>query len=194
MPSAWAGAAGEFRELRSLRLTLRPVAHGDVAAMCAYRSLPEVARYQSWETFGPDAAAALVDAQAALRPGTPGTWFQLAIVVTATGVMAGDCGLHCLASDARQMEIGVTLAPAHSGNGYATEAIRSVLDFIFGELGVHRVTAVTDAANRPGARLFQRLGFRREAHFVDNVWFKGCWGSEFLFALLRREWAERRHS
>ena len=27
--------------------------------------------------------------------------------------------------------------------------------------------------------------------FVENVWFKGVWGSEFSYALLRREWAKK---
>jgi RimJ/RimL family protein N-acetyltransferase len=53
---------------------------------------------------------------------------------------------------------------------------------------MHRVTAVTDCDNAAAASLFHRLGFRREGHFVEHVWFKGRWGSEFLFALLRREW------
>jgi RimJ/RimL family protein N-acetyltransferase len=61
----------------------------------------------------------------------------------------------------------------------------------FGTLGKHRVFATTDADNDAAARLFLRLGFRREAHFVEQVWFKGRWGSEFVFAMLRREWAER---
>jgi RimJ/RimL family protein N-acetyltransferase len=56
------------------------------------------------------------------------------------------------------------------------------------------VAAVTDAENRPAAALFRRLEFRQEAHFLEHVWFKGAWGSEFVFALLRREWEERRTS
>lgn len=174
----------DFAALRSPRLTLRPVSHADVEAMCGYRSLPEVARYQSWETFEPADAAALVDAQAGLRPGVPGTWFQLAIVVTDTGTLVGDCGLHALPA-AGQVELGITLSPAHWGHGYATEAVARVVDFIFGELNAHRITAVTDAENEPAAKLFGRLGFRREAHFRENQWFKGRWGSEFVFALLR---------
>jgi RimJ/RimL family protein N-acetyltransferase len=81
---------------------------------------------------------------------------------------------------------------AHQGHGYATEAIECLLDFVFDRLGKHRVAAVTDAENRPAASLFRRLGFRQEAHFIEHVWFKGAWGSEFVFALLRREWEQRR--
>ena len=42
------------------------------------------------------------------------------------------------------------------------------------------------------ARLLRALGFRQEAHFVENIFFKGAWGSELLFALLSREWTARR--
>jgi RimJ/RimL family protein N-acetyltransferase len=55
----------------------------------------------------------------------------------------------------------------------------------------HRVAAITDAENSPAAALFRGLGFRQEAHLVENLWFKGRWGSELVFALLRREWESR---
>ena len=181
-----------FTELRSPRLLLRRLRRDDLPALCAYRSLPEVARYQDWDSFGPDEAARLIDGQAGLEPDVPGTWFQLAIVAAASGVLVGDCGLHCRQEDPRQMEMGITLAPAHQGNGYATEVIECLLGFVFGILGKHRVAAVTDAQNRPAAALFRRLGFRQEAHFVEHLWFKGQWGSELVFALLRREWEQRR--
>jgi RimJ/RimL family protein N-acetyltransferase len=181
-----------FSELCSPRLILRRLQPDDLAPLSAYRSLPEVARYQSWEAFGPDEAARLFDRQVGLEPGIPGTWFQLALAVAATGILVGDCGLHCRRDDPRQLEMGITLAPAHQGRGYATEAIACLLAFVFGTLDKHRVTAVTDARNGPAAGLFRRLGFRQEAHFVEHVWFKGAWGSEFVFALLRREWEQRR--
>ena len=180
-----------FVELRSPRLLLRPLRRDDLPALCAYRSQPEVARYQSWETFGPEDADRLMDSQAGLEPDTPGTWFQLAIVVTATGVLAGDCGLNCRQDDPAQMELGITLAPAHQRRGYATEALQAVLGYVFDHLGKHRVLSVTDADNGPAASLFRRLGFRQEAHFVEHIWFKGRRVSEFVFALLRREWENR---
>ena len=181
-----------FPCLSTPRLILRRLERGDAAAICGYRSLREVARFQSWESFGPKDAARLIDEQREMEPGVPGTWFQLAIVEKESGGVVGDCGLHCRKDDPRQMEVGVTLAPSHQGRGYATEALACLLDFIFRILGKHRISAVTDAENLPAAALFRRLGFRQEAHFVEHLWFKGQWGSEFVFALLRREWESRR--
>ena len=85
-------------------------------------------------------------------------------------------------------EVGFTLAPAHQGKGYGTEALGALLGFAFETFGLHRIYAVTDALNVPAATLLERVGFRREAHFLENVFFKGAWGSELLFAILEREW------
>ena len=173
------------------RISLRRLTFGDAEAICRYRSLPEVARFQGWESFGlRDAERLIMDHSCDREPGVPDTWFQMAIVESATGSLIGDCGLHTLA-DPRQMEVGITLAPMFQGRGFAAEALGCLLDFAFGSLGAHRVSAVTDAENAPSASLFKRLGFRQEAHRVENLWFKGKWGSEFQFAMLGREWALR---
>ena len=29
---------------------------------------------------------------------------------------------------------------------------------------------------------------RREGHFLQNIWFKGKWGDEYLYAILKEEW------
>ena len=180
--------------LSSSRLLIRPLQPEDAAALCRYRSLPEIARFQSWESFGPDDAARLIAGQAGLEPGVAGTWFQLALVEKATTEVVGDCGLHCPKGDARQMELGITVSPSHQRRGYATEAVGCVLDFVFGSLGKHRAYAVTDVENGAAAALFRRLSFRQEAEFIEHRWYKGRWDSEFVFALLRREWEAARRA
>ena len=67
-------------------------------------------------------------------------------------------------------------------------ALRALLDYLFVTLLKRRVVATVDARNTASLSLFRKLQFREEGFFVDNVFFKGEWGSEVQFALLRREW------
>ena len=105
--------------LRSPRLVLRRLRSDDAGPIAAYRSLPEVARFQSWESFGLADAARLIAAQGLIEPDRPGTWLQLALALADSGTVVGDCGIHFRADDPRQVELGITLAPAHQGRGLA---------------------------------------------------------------------------
>lgn len=158
--------------------------------MSSYRDLPEVARYQSWTTFGLADAAQLIADQQRVQPAAPDSWLQLMIVLDDSDRAIGDCGIHFL-SNGQHVELGITLDPSYQRRGLAYEALERVLHYVFGALDVRRASATTDAENLPAQRLFQRLGFRQEAHFIENVWFKGTWGSECLFAMLQSEWQAR---
>jgi aminoglycoside 6'-N-acetyltransferase len=175
--------------LETQRLKLRPFQKTDLLPFVAYRSDPEVARYQGWDAPYPvEKAVAFIEDMAQSTPGTDGNWHQFAVELRKTGDMIGDCAFHTLAQDNRQAEIGFTFARSHQGFGFATEAVNCLLTYLFEELELHRVTAVCDVENTASARLLERVGMRREAHFVDNIWFKGAWGSEYLYALLQYEW------
>lgn len=170
------------------RLRARPMVRDDLHAFVAYRADPEVARFQSWSDYSLEDGRALIASMQGLTMGTPGQWHQLALEEHAGGGLVGDLASKVNGSEPREMEVGFTLAPAHQGKGYGTEAVRGLLDVAFGTLGLHRVIAVTDALNASAAALLERAGMRREAHFHENAFFKGAWGSEFLFAMLEHEW------
>jgi RimJ/RimL family protein N-acetyltransferase len=175
--------------LESKRLILRPFQDADIAPFAAYRSDPEIARYQSWEPpVTVEQAAQFVSGMKNAQPGIQGEWYQWAVERKAAAGLIGDCAFQILPDDPRQAEIGFTFARAHQGHGLATEAVSRLLDYLFDDLNLHRVVAITDAENLASARLLERLGMRREGTFVENVWFKGAWVSELLYALLRREW------
>ena len=174
--------------LATSRLILRRFQGSDLEAFLAYRNDPDVARYQSWTSYSREEAEAFLARQRALEPGTPGEWSQIALERRDAPGLIGDCALKVLAEDPRQAEIGFTLARAWQGHGYGAEAVTALLGHLFGTLGLHRVFAVTDAENAAAAALLERVGLRREGHLVENIWFKGVWGSEFLYAMLEREW------
>ncbi|WDE06834.1 GNAT family N-acetyltransferase [Thalassomonas viridans] len=176
--------------LTSSRLTIRALAPCDLHAFAQYRGMAEVALYQSWSDYSYQDACRLYQQMSRQPFATPGHWFQLALVERETDMLVGDLALFFI--DGQQLEIGVTISPRYQGRGLAREAVTCLLDYLFGELKKHRVTAVTDAENQACARLLKSLGFRLEAHFVDNIFFKGAWGSEYVFAMLAADWLRLR--
>ena len=181
---------GRFTKLETGRLLLRRLRESDLVPFLDYRNDPEVSRYQDWEGCTEAEARGMILAMGWEEPFTPGEWFQFAVELKETGELVGDLGFR-VGEDGKQGEVGYTLAREHWGGGYASEAVSRLLDHAFGDLGLHRVYALTDRENAPSVAVLERLGMRREGSFVENTWFKGRWSSEHLYATLRREWLSR---
>lgn len=181
-------AVTRFDRVETPRLVLRRLRAEDLGALVAYRNDPEVARYQSWSDYDAVRGRQLIEMMHDRQPGEPG-WFQFAIALKDTDALVGDCALRTDEYDGRLGEIGFTLSRKHQRQGLGTEAVRALLGYVFGTLGMHRIMGVTDAKNTAAATMLERVGMRREGHFIENTFFKGAWGDEFQYAMLQREWA-----
>ena len=178
----------KFTELTTARLIIRRLGPSDAAALFHIRSQPAITHFQIWEPKSVADVSAFIARQIKLDLDEPDTWFQLGISLKKSEQLIGDCGLHFLENDSHQTEIGINLAPNQQGNGYATETLTAVFEFLFSDLGKHRVFASTDPENERTIRLLSRLGMRQEAHFRESFWFKGRWTDDLVFGILRREW------
>lgn len=174
-----------FVRLVGDRVVIRRLEPADAGPLAAYRSVPEVSRYQTWTSFDLAQAEALIEEMASVEPG-PGQWYQLAI--EARGELVGDLGYLIDQREHATARIGYSLDPAHQGQGLATEALVVFLDWAFPAHRLHRVIASVDPRNTRSSALLERLGFRREAHHVEALWFKGEWADDLVFAMLDREW------
>jgi RimJ/RimL family protein N-acetyltransferase len=58
------------------------------------------------------------------------------------------------------VEVGYSLLEAHQKNGYATEAVRALIDRAFSFNDIHTVTAQTLPYLTPSIRVLERLGFQ----------------------------------
>ena len=175
-------------DLVTERLVLRALRPDDAEAMFAYRSDPEVMRYQGWDPESLADVRAFIADNASYDAYAPGSWRQFAIALRSGGALIGDCGVHVPDDKPEQAEFGITLAPAFQGVGYATEALRALLWLVFDELGKHRVFASVDPRNSASIALFERAGFRKEAHHIESLWLMGEWVDDVILALLAREW------
>lgn len=170
----------------------------DAAALAAYRSLPEVARYQSWDApFSEVAAARLIAAANAQAPFAVGGWMQLAVREPGDRAsLLGDVYVAIPASTPWAAEVGVTVAPHAQRRGVARDALDAVVGYLLGEAAtvgiVHRVAAYVHVDNLASLALFDALGFRREGLLVDGSPDGDGWTDEVVFGITAGEWPSRR--
>jgi RimJ/RimL family protein N-acetyltransferase len=179
--------------LRTDRLLLREFWTGDLDPLYAFHSDPVAVRYVPYSPRTREQTAEVLQRKignTALRQ--EGDLLELAVTTAEDDALIGDLLLILRSVEHSTLEVGYIFAPAAGGRGYATEAVRALVDLAFGRVGARRVTARLDDRNQPSAALLERLGFRREAHLVENEWFKGELSSELDYALLSREWSARR--
>lgn len=174
------------------RLRLRPLTATDTDDLVAYRSREDVSRYLPSEPMDVAAVAQRLSERWANHAITrEGDALTLGVELATTGRIIGDVMLRLQSETHRCGEIGWVLNPDHAGSGFATEAAHAVLHLAFDDLGLHRVVARVDARNDRSLRLGDRLAMRREAHLIENEWFKGDWSDEVDFALLQSEWVRQ---
>lgn len=171
--------------IESKRIFLRPIAAGDKEAVFSYRSDAETNKYQG---FIPKNTEEVTDfiSKNPNEFNQADTWFQLVLIDRVSDELIGDIGIHFI--DEQQVEIGCTLAKASHGKGYANEALRAVIDYLFQQLNKHRVIGSIDPLNTSSISLLERLGFRKEAHFKQSLLIDGEWVDDIIYAILKSEW------
>ena len=174
------------------RLVLAGLDPEDAERMFAYRSHPLVTCFQLWRP------ARIEDVQEMIRTmeqtvfGEMDSWYQLGIYLRSSGELIGDLGMHFLSPENQQTEIGFTIAPDHQRCGYGTEAVGAAVDYLFGTLHKHRVTASVAPENSASRALLEKIGMREEAHFRQSVWINDHWEDDVVYAVLGAEWQSER--
>lgn len=168
----------------------------DAPTLARSHSDPVNAWYQDWQSPLSEAEARrLIEAQIDSEHLAPGSGVQLAIRETTGGPLVGDLYLARSEATPGCVEVGITLVPGFHGHGLATAAIAAVLDEMFDRVvpgrPVSRMVAVLDAGNVRSRALFERLGFRLEAHHRGSGRRRdGTLADELVFVMTDRKWDE----
>jgi RimJ/RimL family protein N-acetyltransferase len=179
--------------LRTERLVLRAAVPADLPGLLSYYADPRVVRHLLHEVLDESGVAEkLEELQANVAPVAVGD--VLSLVVEHDGEVIGDLMLRLVFGDPPSIaEIGWVVNPAHAGQGFMTEAARALIDLGFHHFRLHRIFAQLDARNTSSARLCERLGMTKEAHFRQDLWSKGEWTDSMHYGLLRTEWEHSAH-
>lgn len=194
MPGAQKRGRGSVRvfanlpELETQRLLLRKMRLDDAEAMFAYASDPEVTRYVLWDTHRSieDSESFLGFATEGYERGDFGGW---GVVLKDSGAFVGTCGMDvgCAPEDARA-ELGYVLSREHWGKGLMPEAVRAVIAFGFGRMGLNRLEARCIAENTASARVMEKAGMTYEGTLREREFIKGAYRDMKFYSILRREY------
>jgi RimJ/RimL family protein N-acetyltransferase len=178
-------------EINTERLLIRKLDKTDLIHFYAYRSNPDVTKYQGFEVMTKEQSRDFIVENAKKQFGEPDEWVQFAIEELKTAQLIGDCAIKLREHQNKVAEIGITISHLEQRKGYAKEALYGIMAFLFDNCQVNRIQEIVDADNCASIALIKSLGFKQEGHFVENSFFKGRWSSELQFAMLKKEWEKK---
>lgn len=174
-------------KFETIRLIIRPITLNDKFEIFNYRSDKETNQFQGWL---PDTINDVENFIKTLstKIDEPNTWFQFVIIEKEREKIIGDLGIHFFDKDNKQVELGCTLDRYFHNKGYATEALICMINYLFRDLNKHRIMTSIDPSNKNSIRLVERIGFRKEAHFVESILVNGKWVDDIIYALTEKDW------
>ncbi len=174
--------------LETERLVIRALTPDDLDRHHLLFSNPDVVRYLYFGPFDRDAAYDHLLRRSTVDLPSETEWINFGVEVKGEGVLIGELAMGFISATHEHYEVGYVFDPAYAGRGYATEGTAMIVELAFSALGAHRVSGRLDARNVASARVLEKLGMRREAHFLENEFVKGEWTDELAYAVLAPEW------
>lgn len=116
------------------------------------------------------------------------TNYRFAVELIESAELIGSTRIDVESNHDHFASLGYALAQAHWGRGYATEAATLALGFGFGELGLHRVEAITEPENARSLRVLEKLGMCMEGRLKERLRANDSWRDAILYAITEDEW------
>ena len=156
------------KRIETERLILRRFEVSDAQDMFDnWASDPEVTKYLTWPAHSSvDVTKMLLEYWVSQYE--KGDQFQWAIVWKATGRVVGSIAVVKLIEEIDAAEIGYCLSRSLWGKGVMTEAVKAVMNYLFSEAGLNRVSAAHDVRNPASGRVMEKAGMK-----LEGVWRQG---------------------
>ncbi|MDD2985769.1 GNAT family protein [Flavobacterium sp.] len=109
-----------------------------------------------------------------------------AITLKGSPKMIGIIGHYRIQPENYRSEIGYMLLPEFQNQGITSEAIYLTLDYGFNQLNFHSIEAVVDPENSISAKVLEKNGFVKEAHFLENEYWDGKFWDSVVYSILKK--------
>ncbi len=171
------------------RLIIRRFQPSDWLDLYEYLSDEEVVKFEPYHVYSQDASK-----EEALRRSKDDSFYG--ICLKDNQKLIGN--LYLGKGEFDTWELGFVFNHSYHGKGYAFESSNAILDYAFTQLGARRIVGMCSPKNVSSWKLLEKLGFRREGHLLQNIYFKEdlngnpIWLDTYEYAILRSEWDQAR--
>lgn len=175
--------------IKHARITLRHLTEADLPLFIQYRTDPEA--------LGPHNPSRMANPQAVRKrfadDGFSTDEREVLMVCDEQGEAIGHVQHFVARPYATAREIGWYIYRADKrGQGYATEAVTALVDYLFNSLPINRIECCTAQDNLASVRLAQKCGFTLEGVMRGMAFVAGRYVDDVLLSLLRVEWEQAR--
>jgi RimJ/RimL family protein N-acetyltransferase len=167
---------------------LRGVELGDYPRLAVWLNDPEVMKY--WGRPGNTVAEweVAADEQRQASRGNSRKY----VIETLERQIIGQIDYYDLDWQARSAWVSVLLGEReYWGGGYGTDAMRTLLRFLFEQLGLHRVSLTLHDTNVRALHSYEKNGFVKEGMLREWAFFNGSWVDGILMGVLDRDFRDR---
>ncbi len=173
--------------IKTDNLKLREFKTSDFQSTYSYASDSEVVKYMDWGPSRPEDTQRFIDEVIGLQGQNPRRDYELAIILAKDNRHIGGGGIHVSNVKNREGWIGYCLNKDYWGRGFGTETAKALISFGFSQLGLHRIYATCDPANRGSARVLEKAemtleGIMRQHKLKGTQWRDSC-----LYAILETD-------
>lgn len=179
--------------LESERLILRRLKVSDYSDMYEYSKNKDVTRYLLWREH-PDVRYTRDYINYLQSQYRAGNFYDWALIHKESGKMIGTCGFARLDFDNNSAEVGYVVNPDYWRKGYATEAVKKVIDFGFRNLNLHRIEARYIVGNEVSRRVMEKCGMTFEGVHRSSLFVKDRYVSVGYCAITGDEYIERNYT
>ena len=172
-------------QLSGSQVILREFCLDDLDRVMTVVGDDRVAESLSFNTRSREQAMEMLDGILSRAKHEPRTEYYLA-VTTADDGLVGVARLEL--SGVQAAKGGGAIAADYWRRGYAIDAARTLMDFGFRELKLHRISVAMGPNNVASIEAARRLGMTYEGRIRDHVYTNGRWRDSLLYSVLADEW------
>lgn len=172
-------------QLNGSQVVLREFCSDDLDRVAAVVGDDRVTDSLSFDTRSREQATEMLNGILIRAKLEPRTEYYLAVITVDDGLV-GFARLEL--SGVQAAKGGGAIAADYWGRGYALDTARTLMNFGFRELKLHRIAVAMGPDNAASIAATRQLGMTYEGRIRDHVYTNGQWRDSLLYSVLADEW------